>query len=185
MIGLLAPVFTAFLAICSSACASRAELGSDFSCYAMPAFPAISHDVDSASELVAWYAKHATADQMRVTTSAVGRVEKALAHNPEVDVEESFFKSQLLVLQGICRPTQGDTRELAAMIFVELQAAALINAANLRNQEPEMVVSVVPSDSPNLTAGMNIIVLAAGCSTREHPLLAEVLGKRNLACHFS
>ena len=39
MIGLLAPVFTAFLAICSSACASRAELGSDFSCYAMPAFP--------------------------------------------------------------------------------------------------------------------------------------------------
>lgn len=182
---LLAPVLAAILATGASGCAPRVKVASGFDCYSMPAYPPMEKEVRTSSELVAWYFTHATVDQMRITAAAAAMVESKLSLDPDVDVENSFFRSQLLLLEDICIARQDDGRGLGAVTFAELQAASLIRAADLRDETPEIIASVVPSDSPNLTAGANIIILAAGCSTREHPLLAQVLAKRNLACGLS
>lgn len=182
MIKLLALVLASLLASGVSGCAPRVKVDSAFDCYSMPAYPPMDKDVTASSDLVAWYLAHATADEMRVTAAAAAMVEAALSRKPDLDVENRFFRSQLLLLEDICTPRQDDTCALGAVTFVELQAASLIRAADLRDGTPELIARVVPSDSPNLTAGANVIILAAGCSAQEHPLLAQVLAKRNLAC---
>ncbi len=185
MIRILASVLAALVATGATGCTPRVKVGPGFDCYSQPAYPPIGHAVSASSELVAWYSIYATTDQMRVTAAAAAMVESELSRKPGADVEASFFRSQLLLLEDICVAQQDGSRELGAVTFVELQAAALINAADLRDETPEVIASVIPSDSSNLTAGANIIVLAAGCSVREHPLLAELLAKRNLACRLN
>lgn len=185
MTGCLRILLASLLALGVYGCAARVKVDSAFDCYSMPAYPAMERDVRASSELVAWYLTHATPDQRRVTKAAAAMVEGKLSLNPDIDVENSFYRSQLLLLEDICIARQDDSQGLAAVTFVELQAASLIRAADLQEATPEVIARVVPSDRPNLTAGANIIVLAAGCSAQEHPLLAQVLAKRNLVCGLS
>ena len=172
---------TIFL-LASLGCAPDRTAKSYFACNLRPNYPKLDSDEVSSARLISLFRDYASQDQVQVAELAAGDVEKDLAKMPTVDLESAFYRNQMKRLTKICNVGEDEYPSVAAAAFIEIQASALINAADLHNATDEVIRTVVPSKLRNLTAGANILVLAAVCSPQAHPHLAEELAKKGLPC---
>jgi hypothetical protein len=157
------------LSMTCAGCASNLGQDIDFSCAEMPIFPLIEKDSLNKSDLIDTFRASATPDQLRIAELAADDV-------------ELFYQSQIVRLERACRPLAGEQKSVVAAGFIEMQSAALINSADLRNAPKDFVDALLPSEQDNLTARMDSIILSAVCSSHKHPLLAKKLSEFKLEC---
>jgi hypothetical protein len=163
-------------------CASNLGQDIDFSCAEMPIFPLIEKDSLNKSDLIDTFRASATPDQLRIAELAADDVEQKLADGGSESVFDLFYQSQIVRLERACRPLAGEQKSVVAAGFIEMQSAALINSADLRNAPKDFVDALLPSEQDNLTARMDSIILSAVCSSHKHPLLAKKLSEFKLEC---
>lgn len=161
-------------------CAAHRTSHREFNCENWPIYPKVGDSNITSAQLISLFRSHADPNHVELARLSAGDVENGLRRRPSLDIEIAFYRSQIQRLERVC--SNDGSGRLAAAAFVEIQASALANAADLQNASDEVVRRVVPSELENLTAASNILILAAACSSRAHPRLASALAKKGLEC---
>lgn len=165
-------------------CASVAPTKVEIACDAWPKYPEIAPKEVSRERLVVLVNENTIAEYMIASRSAADRLEHLLRRNAgeRVDIEQVFYENQIDLLSGVCPEDEDGSSLVPAATLVSRVSAALIHAAGLRDAPDHVVEAVLPSVRQNLTAKANILFLAASCSSKSHPSLAERLERIGLAC---